>query len=395
MTSQEIAALYDLHALPVYAPEIALVRGRGCKVWDAEGKEYLDLTAGISVCNLGHCPPTVTEAISQQADTLVHVSNLFYNSRQAELAQKLSRASNGYKFFFANSGAEANEGLIKFARKWGNEVPGRNRVIAMNHSFHGRTLGTLAATDKPAIRAGFEPEVDGFDFVPFNDLDALEQAICASTAAVLMEPVQAEGGVYPASPGYLQRVRDLCDAKGILLLFDEVQTGIGRCGRLFAHQHYEVEPDAFSLAKALGNGYPIGAIGVHPRHNAVLGVGSHATTFGGTPLACAAACAVLDQLEQGDVLAHCRAMGELLAAELRSLVAPLPGFGEVRQLGLLIGIQASGPVAPIVKAAADRGLLILSAGANVLRLLPPLTITSEEIQQGLQILRSCLNEVHA
>ena len=394
MNTAAISHLYDLHVLPVYAPKIALVRGSGSRVWDADGKEYLDFTSGISVCNLGHCPEPVTAAVSAQAAQLVHVSNLFYNQPQAELAERLSTLSNGYKFFFANSGAEANEGLIKFARKWGNPQ-GKNQIIAMQHSFHGRTLGTLAATDKPAIREGFEPAMTGFSFVPFNDLQAVRDAITPETAAVLLEPVQAEGGVYPADQAYLTALRELCDKCGILLLCDEVQTGIGRCGAMFAHQLYGIQPDAFSLATALGNGYPIGGFGVRPDWLDVLGVGSHATTFGGTPLACAAAGAVLDTIRDQNILANCIQAAQYLAEQLTQLTANSPSWHDVRHLGLLIGLPCDHAVSSVVAAAAKRGLLVLSAGANVLRLLPPLTVTSGEIDQAVAILADSLAEAQA
>ena len=391
MNASKILQLQDEYILGTYAPNLLLVKGQGAHVWDADGRRYLDFGCGISVCNLGHCHPVVTGAIQRQAATLVHVSNLYYNEVQPQLAAAISRHSFGGRVFFANSGAEANEGIIKFARKWGN-AKGRNRIVCMEHSFHGRTMGTLAATDKAAARAGFEPEMAGFDFVPFNDIEALEKAIGEQTCAVLLEPVQGESGVQPASRDYLAAVRQLCDQQGVLLLFDEVQTGIGRTGHYFAHQHYEVTPDAMSMAKALGNGIPIGAFEIGRKWEDVLGPGSHASTFGGNPLACAAGLAVFQVIEDEDLIFNCRKMGEHLKGALLRLAKKHAGIKQVRGLGLMLGVQVEGEPGPVVARAAENGLLLLPAGDNVVRLYPPLNVTSDELDAGVEILDRTLGE---
>jgi acetylornithine/N-succinyldiaminopimelate aminotransferase len=384
MDTDTIAKQQDQFVLGTYAPKHLLVRGEGCHLWDASGRRFLDFAAGISVCNLGHCHPAVTAAIQEQAATLVHVSNLYFNALQPQLAGAIAEHSFGGRVFFANSGAEANEGMIKFARKWGADQNKGRHIICMQHSFHGRTLGTLAATDKPAIRDPFGPPVPGFSHVPFNDLDAVADAITPETCAVMLEPVQGEGGVNPAAPGYLAGLRQLCDDRNILMLLDEVQTGIGRTGSMFAYQQAGIEPDAMSLAKALGNGFPIGAFTVQQAHAEVLGVSSHATTFGGTPLACAAGLAVIRTLAESDILAQVPGKAERLVAGLKKL----PGICDVRNAGLLIGAEFANPVAPIVAGAADAGLLVLSAGANVLRLLPPLVVSDQQIDEALAILNT-------
>jgi predicted acetylornithine/succinylornithine family transaminase len=375
----EIRQVADEYVLKTYAPALVLVRGRGAWVWDASGRRYLDFGTGISVCNLGHCHPRVTRAIRQQAARLVHVSNLYLNTNQPRLAKAIAENNLGGRVFFANSGAEANEGLIKFARRWGSEK-GKFHILTMDGSFHGRTLATLAATGQTKYRRGFQPDVAGFSHAPFNDLDGVNAAIRPETVAILVEPVQGEGGVRPATPEFLRGLRTLCDARGLLLLFDEVQCGMGRTGRLFAHQHYGVTPDAMSMAKALGNGFPIGAFEVQRRYADVFQPGTHASTFGGTPLACAAAIAVLETFAAENVLENCRAMSELLRARLDELRSRHVGIRDIRGLGLMIGIELQDSVAPVMAAARERGLLVLNAGDTVLRLLPPLNVRPREIE---------------
>jgi predicted acetylornithine/succinylornithine family transaminase len=390
METDAIATQQDQFVLATYAPKHWLVRGEGCHLWDASGRRFLDFGAGISVCNLGHCHPAVTAAIQEQAATLVHVSNLYYNALQPQLAAAIAEQSFFGRVFFANSGAEANEGMIKFARKWGADQGKGRHIICMKQSFHGRTLATLAATDKPAIRDPFGPAVPGFSHVPFNDLDAIAAAITPETCAIMLEPVQGEGGVNPAAPGFLEGVRQLCDDRKILMLLDEVQTGIGRTGSMFAYQQADIEPDAMSLAKALGNGFPIGAFVVQQAHADVLGTSSHATTFGGTPLACAAGLAVIQTLADSVILTELPAKAERVVAGLKAL----PGVRDVRNAGLLIGAEFANPVGPIISAAADAGLLVLSAGVNVLRLLPPLVVTDAQIDEALAILNTvCAEQV--
>ena len=390
MNTKTITELQKKYLIGTYSPEIALVKGQGSTLWDADGKEYLDFTSGISVCNLGHCHPGVADAIQRQATTLVHVSNLFMNENQPKLASMISEKSFGGQLFFANSGAEANEGMIKFARKWGNPR-GKHEIIYMSNSFHGRSLATLAATDKPKFRSGFGPDVAGFVRVPFNDLEALEDAITDTTAAILLEPVQGEGGVRPATQDFISLTRGLCDKYELLLLFDEVQCGMGRTGQYFAYQVYNVEPDAMSLAKALGNGFPIGAFEIQRKWADVLSKGAHASTFGGSPLACAAAMAVLEIMEKEAILSNCRRMGDYLKGELLTLAANCDSIKDVRGIGLIIGIEMNQPVEPLVKKAEEQGLLILSAGEKVIRLLPPLNITQSEVEKGLAILKTIID----
>lgn len=385
-SEQDLVDLHNDHVLPTYFPaQLRLVRGALAWVWDSAGNRYLDFTSGISVCNLGHCHPRVTAAIQRQAAKLVHVSNLFLNEHQPRLAALIAKHSFGGKVFFGNSGAEANEGMIKFARYWGHDK-GRHEIICMEESFHGRTLATLAATGRAKYRKGFQPDVQGFVHVPFNDADAAKAAISEKTAAVLLEPIQGEGGVMPAEPAYLKAVRDICDEAGILLLFDEVQCGMGRSGPCFAYQLSGVEPDAMAMAKALANGFPIGAFEVQQRHAAVLPAGSHASTFGGSPLACAAGIAVFETIEQENVLENAQRMAAQLWQGLAQLKEQYGFISEIRGAGLMIGIVVDRPVKDFVTMAREKGLLMLSAGENVIRLLPPLTIDPSEVEQALKIL---------
>lgn len=382
--------------MPTYSPSKLLVRGAGCRVWDSEGREYLDFAAGISVCNLGHCHPGVTAAIAEQAAKLVHVSNLYINENQPALAEMLCDQGFDGAVFFSNSGAEANEGMIKFARRHGN-ADGKTKIITMDGSFHGRTLSTLAATGQTKYRLGFEPEMPGFGHVPFNDIDALTAAVDDRTAAVMLEPIQGEGGVMPADPAYLAAVRKLCDDKGVLLLFDEVQCGMGRTGSFFAWQNYGIEPDALSLAKALGNGFPIGCFMVARRHAGVLSAGTHASTFGGSPLACAASLAVLRAFENENVLANCREMAESLRAGLEEMAAGYDFVAGVRGMGLMLGVVMSdGDTAARAVSALDAaGMLALTAGGNVLRLLPPLNIGENEVEEALAIIAAVFAAIAA
>jgi predicted acetylornithine/succinylornithine family transaminase len=376
---------YQQYVMQTYSPKIVLSKGQGAYVWSAEGRRYLDFAAGISVCNLGHCHPAVSTAIKAQVDRLVHVSNLYINELQPLLAEKLSRQGFDGVTFFCNSGAEANEGMIKLARKWGSEQ-GKFEIITMTDSFHGRTLATLAATGRSKYRKGFAPDMPGFVQVPFNDITALEQAITDKTVAVMLEPVQGEGGIIPATKEYLKSVRELCTAKNILLMFDEVQCGVGRTGTFFAFQRYGVEPDVLSMAKALGNGYPIGAFMAKREYARVLVPGTHASTFGGTPLACAAAIAVLDTFEDEKILENCKKQGEYLMTALNRMAAKYKCIQAVRGSGLMIGIVMNCDVAAMIGKMLENGLIILSAGENVLRLLPPLTVGETEINQALEIM---------
>ena len=370
---------------------VVLTRGRGCTVWDESGKAYLDFVAGIAVCNLGHAHPDVTRAIARQADTLVHVSNLYYTAPQAEVADLLVANSFADRVFFCNSGAEANEAAIKLARKYFKEKadPERFRVIAMEKSFHGRTMATLSATGQAKIRQGFDPVLEGFDFVPFNDIDALRGKLDDTTAAVLLEPVQGEGGICCPSPGYLAAVRELCDDTGTLLIFDEIQTGMGRTGRLFAYENEAVEPDIMTLAKALANGLPMGAMLAREHVAAAFGPGSHASTFGGTPLVAAGSLAVLRLMLDDNIPGTCRRTGAYFQEQLLQLKKKHPVIEDVRGIGLLLGMKLNQDGEPIVLECLQKGFLINCVQGNILRFVPPLIVNTEEIDR----LINCLNEV--
>ncbi len=389
MNKDEIMSLQDQYVLHTYNRDTILVRGEGSYVWDIDGRKYIDLTVGIGVCNLGHCYPRVTKALQEQAAKLLHVSNLFINELQPQLAAKIAKHSFGGKVFFCNSGAEANEGLIKFARKWGNPN-GRNEIIAMDNSFHGRTLATLAATGRAKYRAGFQPDMQGFQFATFNDLESVKALISDKTAAVICEPVQGEGGVIPATKDFLVGLRKLCDEKGILLLFDEVQCGMGRTGRAFAHQHYGIEPDAMSMAKALGNGVPLAAFEVQQKYADVLQPGMHASTFGGTPIACSAGLAVFDAFDYDGVLDNATQMGEYFRTKLNALKEKYPVIREVRGLGCMIGVDVGDSVKAIFSACRANGLLVLTAGETAIRLMPALTITKETADEALALFEKAL-----
>ncbi len=360
---------------------ITLVRGEGCRVWDATGKEYLDFIAGIAVCALGHRADVVTRALTEQSRRLVHVSNLFYTVPQAELARMLVEHSFADRVFFGNSGAEANEAAIKLARRYSHEKfgEGRHTIITMEGSFHGRTMATLSATGQYKVQQGYAPLLEGFRFVPFNDLQGLEKAIDDTVCAVILEPIQGEGGVICPAEGYLEGVRKLCRDKDLLLIFDEVQVGMGRTGRLFAHEHYGVTPDIMTLAKALGNGVPIGAMLSVEEVGGAFGAGSHASTFGGTPLITAVAKAVLTSILEDGWIDHCREMGIYFKERLEGLQKRHASIKEVRGLGLILGVELDRPGAPVVDACREKGFLVNCAQEKVLRLVPPLIVGKQEI----------------
>ena len=397
MNSEEIFALTENYVAPTYKRfPLALVKGEGVKVWDADGNEYLDCLAGIAVCNLGHCHPQVSAAIAKQAGRLMHVSNLYHIEPQSRLAQLLCELSFADKVFFCNSGAEANEAAIKLARRYGHEVKGEGvkRIITMHHSFHGRTMATITATGQKKVQTGYQPLLDGFDYVPFNDVEAVATAITEKTCAVLVEPIQGEGGVILPDPDYLSRLRTLCDERDVLLILDEVQTGVGRTGAFFAHQHSEMVPDIMTAAKALGNGFPIGAMLASDRVIRYFGPGSHASTFGGNPLAAAAALATLETLRDQKIVAKTLKTGAFLLAGLKQLKQTFPEIiGEIRGLGLMVGVDLQVPVAKVVGACLKRRLLVGSAGTNTLRITPPLIINESEIEILLRILTEVLTDV--
>ena len=393
MDKKTLLEMQDKYVLCTYNRDTMMVRGDGSYLWDIDGNRYLDFTMGIGVCNLGHCHPRVTKALQEQAAKLLHVSNLFYNENQPQLAAQIALHSFGGKVFFANSGAEANEGLIKFARKWGNAHGGRNEIIAMDNSFHGRTLATLAATGRSKYRVGFQPDVTGFSFATFNDLDSVKRLITPKICAVMCEPVQGEGGVIPATKEFLTGLRALCDEGGILLLFDEVQCGMGRTGKAFAHQHYGIEPDAMSMAKALGNGVPLAAFEVQQKYADVLVPGTHASTFGGTPIACAAGLAVFEAFDQDGVLENATQMGVYLRERLTALKQRYPVIKEVRGLGCMIGVDVGEQVKAIFVACRALNFLVLTAGETTIRLMPALTITKEVADEAIALFEKALASI--
>ena len=377
--------LFNQYVMPTYAPGLTLVRGAGVSVWDDTGKEYLDFMAGIAVCNTGHCHPAVVEAIRKQAGILMHCSNLFHNELQPQLARKLSGLALGGKVFFCNSGAEANEALFKLARKWGS-MDGRFEIITMKNSFHGRTLATMTATGQTKYQKGFEPLMPGFAYAEFNNLESVKAAITPATVAILCEAVQGEGGIVPATPEFMTGLRALCDEKKILLFFDEVQAGIGRTGKWFGFQNYNIRPDGFSMAKALGGGFPIGAATVTPELSNVFQPGNHASTFGGTPLACAAALATLDVIEKEHLLDNAVKMGARFMDGLKKLAPKHACIQTVRGVGLMIGLVLNIPAKPIEAKLRENGLLCIATGEHVLRFVPPLVVSAAQTDQALAIL---------
>jgi len=390
---EQIMELFNGYVMPTYAPSVVLTKGKGTKVWDADGKVYLDFTAGISVVNVGHCHPYVVDAVAAQVSRLGHVSNLFYTENQAVLAHRLSKIGLEGKCFFCNSGAEANEGLIKLARLWGHDK-GKYEVICMRGSFHGRTLATAAATGQEKIRKGFEPMPAGFVHAEFNDLDSVAGLVTEKTAAVLLEAVQGEGGVIPADPAFLAGIRALCDERELLMLCDEVQCGMGRTGKWFGFQNYDVAPDACSLAKALGSGYPIGAVVTSPKVADVFSPGKHASTFGGSPPACAAALATLDVFEEEGLLAAATRAGDLFAEGLRAFVDTYEHVVDVRGKGLMLGMVLDSPAKPLTDALMEMGLLTIPTSETVVRFLPPLNVKDDELEEALDMMDDCLKEWH-
>jgi len=373
---------------------LTLVRGDGCRVWDDQGHEYLDFIAGIAVNSLGHGHPMMSKVLAAQAAEMLHCSNLFHIPKQQQLADKLAALSGLDAVFFCNSGAEANEAAIKLARKYFyDQGSNRRTVISATQSFHGRLLSTLTATGQDKVKVGFDPLPAGFAHVPLNDIAALKQAVDEHTAAVLLEPLQGEGGVNIADAAYLQAVRQLCDEHGILLMLDEIQTGVGRCGCMFAFEQAGIQPDILSLAKGLGGGVPIGALLASHRVAASFGPGTHGSTFGGNPLSCAAALTVLDVIESEGLLANVQQRGEQLRQGLRDLASQFAVIKEVRGQGLLNGIELHIDAAPLMVAAREKGLLILMAGPNVLRFLPALNVSAAEVDEALAIVGAVLGEL--
>jgi acetylornithine aminotransferase len=370
------------------------VRGEGCVLWDADGKRYLDFLAGVAVNNLGHCHPRVVEALRTQAAALIHCSNYYHIPSQIELAELLCTHSFADRAFFCNSGAEANEAAIKLARKYSREKygPDRYEIITALSSFHGRTMATVSATGQEKVQKFFDPLLHGFRHIPFNDAGSLEMAISSNTCAVMLEPIQGEGGVVIPSREYFRDVRRICDERNVLLIFDEVQVGMGRTGRLFAHEHFSVTPDIMTLAKALAGGAPIGTMLAREEIAESFSPGTHGSTFGGNPLVTAAGLATVRAILEEGVLENARQMGSYLTGRLEVLKGKFPMITEVRGIGLMIGMQLSIPAGEIVKKALNRGLLLNVAQDSVLRFVPPLIVTADEIDEMIDILEGILAE---
>ncbi len=390
------AELYDAHVLKNYGrPAITLVRGRGTQVWDDAGNNYLDFTSGIAVSALGHCHPHWVSSVQRQAAELIHVSNLFRNPNQGELARRLVKYAGPGRVFFCNSGAEANEALIKLARLHGLQKSGEEgkcyKVICARNAFHGRTYGGMSATPQEKIQKGFRPLVPGFAFGEINNLQSFADLIDGETAAIFFETIQGESGINACTPEFLHGIRELCTKHNLLLMLDEVQCGVGRTGRFYAFEHAGVTPDAIGMAKGLGGGFPIGAMWVRDRFADLFHPGNHGTTFGGTPLACAAALAVLDVIERDGLLEEVRRNSGPWISALQQLAIEFPSqvLG-VRGQGYLVGVQLANDPAPYIAALREAGLLAPSAGGNVVRLLPPLNVSPDELARSVEILRGVL-----
>ena len=389
MDSKTLMILSEKYVANTYARyPILLVRGKGTRVWDLEGEEYLDFVSGLAVCNLGHCHPKVVKAIQDQAEKLIHVSNFYYIEPQIQLASLLCKHSFADKVFFCNSGAEANEGAMKLARKYAKEKISKDRheIITMERSFHGRTLATLTATGQEKFHKGYEPLMPGFKYVPFNDIRAVKNAMDSKTCAVMLEPIQGEGGVNCPSEGYLKALREICDEKGLLLIFDEVQVGMGRTGKLFAYEHDGVEPDMLTLAKSLAGGVPIGALIIKKGIADSFKPGDHASTFGGNPLATAAGVAALTAILEEGMLENCQKMGDYFLSQLEEIKGKFPFVKEVRGKGLILGMELKIDGSSIVNEMLKKKILINCTMGNVLRFLPPLIVTKEEIDRVVKTL---------
>jgi len=402
---QKLKSLYDQYVVPTYGRfALAFEKGRGSRLWDFDGKEYLDMGGGIAVCSLGHAHPELADALADQARRLIHTSNLYYTQPQALLAKKLVELTGPGKVFFCNSGAEANEALYKLARRFGHDS-GRFEIVTATNSFHGRTLAGIAATGQEKVRTGFGPTVPGFTHVPFNDLDAARQAISPGTVAILVEGIQGEGGITPATPEYLLGLRQLCDEQGLLLMIDAVQCGFFRSGRWMSYQTIlenvpggeSFQPDAISMAKSLGGGLPIGCVWISEKHADRLGPGSHGTTFGGTPLVCAGALKIIEVIERDGLADNAARLGEWLRAEVRKLIDRHPGvLRAVRGLGLMIGIELATDIAAfagsdtpasiqMVNRLHEAGLLTIPAGPSVVRFLPALNLSQAEAAEAIAL----------
>ena len=391
LSTQDTIAMYDEHVIANYGRlPIVIVRGEGSYVWDADGKRYLDLFSGWAVTSLGHCHPRLVAALREQAGKLIFMANHMYTEPQGRLAKLLSEQSFGGHAFFCNSGAESVEAAIKLARL--HTPSPKYKVITFEDSFHGRTFAAISATAQSKYHQGFQPLLAGFEYAPLNDLDAVRATVDDETCGILVEPIQGEGGVNLCTDEFLQGLRDLCDERGLVLMFDEVQTGIGRTGKMFGYQHTGVVPDIMTLAKHLGGGVPIGAIVAKPEVGASMTPGTHASTYGGNPLAAAAGCAVIETILEENLLDNTNEVGRYAVGKLRALQEQQPKIKEVRGLGLMIGIELAHSGAEVFKKCLDKGLLTNCTHDTVMRFMPPLTVTRDEIDEGIAIMAQAIEE---
>ncbi|MDD5454812.1 MAG: aspartate aminotransferase family protein [Candidatus Ratteibacteria bacterium] len=392
MKNEELTKLDQKYIVPTYAGKtVAFSHGKGCKLWDVEGKEYLDFLSGIAVDGLGHSHPKLVKAIQKQAANLIHTSNLYLIANQIELAKILVENSFPGKCFFCNSGAEANEAAIKFARKYGHtKAQNKDEIITMTGSFHGRTYGALTATGQEKFHKGFEPMLPGFKYAQFNDIESVKGSITSKTCAIMLEAIQGESGVNPAKEEFLREIHSLCNEKDILLILDEVQCGMGRTGKLFGYEHYGIVPDMVTLAKSLGGGVPIGAVIANENVSSCISPGNHAATFGGNPLAAKAAVVTLKIILEEGLLENATAMGNYLKDKLHDLKNKYAFIREVRGKGLMLGVEVNYSSKEILKECMDKGLLVGTAGENVVRFLPPLIIQKQDIDKGIKILEGVL-----
>ncbi len=390
--TKEVLDQYVENVMPTYAPSVVLTSGKGVTVRDVDGRSFYDFTSGIGVHNVGYARAEVVKAIQEQAAQLTHASNLFANVPATKLAKKLVELSGlGGKVFFCNSGAEANEAAIKLARKWGAANGGRYEIVTMRQGFHGRTLATLAATAQAWCQEGYDPLPVGFAYADYNDLESVKAAVNEKTVAIMLEAVQGEGGVTPATPEFMEGIRALCDEKNLLMICDEVQSGMGRTGTWFAWQGYNVKPDLFTCAKAIADGIPMGALISNKKLADVFTVSSHASTFGGNPVAAAAALAVIDVIEKEDLLKHATEVGNLLKEALQGFVDKYDKLLEVRGKGMMLGLVVDGDPKAIVEALQAQGLLALTAGANVVRFLPPLVLGEDDLEDAVDMISDALD----
>ncbi len=392
--SNEIAEDYGKYLMPVYTPGVVVAKAKGSRVYDAEGKQYYDFTSGIGCHNVGHCTDGVVKAVQEQVATLGHCSNLFINEPQVQLAKKLVEISDlGGKVFFCNSGAEANEAAIKLARKWGAANGGRWEVVAMRNGFHGRTLATLAATGQNWCHEGFEPLPVGFNYADFNDIESVRAAVSDKTVAIILEAVQGEGGVIPATEEFMKGVRELCDEKNLVMICDEVQCGMGRTGKWWGWQNYSVKPDLFTTAKSLADGVPMGALVSNAKFADVFTTGSHGSTFGGNPLASAAALAVIRIIENEQLLVAAVRKGDMVRAALDAFADKYDKVLEVRGIGLMLGMTVDGDPKEVVEKFREFGILVLTAGGNTVRLLPTLSMTEAHIEEAVEMMGEALDDL--